>query len=285
METSIKATKLNAVSTLISGLGILILSHFLSSIFNISSNTPFLIVGGAITFFSITMFVEIKKQRALALLWIITQDCLFTIASIYVLIFKPFDISDMGYLLIGMFLIPIVFFILYQSIGLFRLDSKKTSNVKLISFKRRVKADKSKVWNVISDVGNYHKVAPNIDKVEVISGKKEAGMVRSCTHGKDSWTETCSLWEEEKEYSFEVNTSAPDYPYPFKTLRGNWQVEQVGKRETEITMNFEFEYKKPFQNLLLHPLLKHQFTKICKALLDNWQIQFEGCETSTSGLK
>lgn len=274
METSIKATKLNAVSTLISGLGILTFSNKLASIFEISNNTPFLVVGGVITFFSLTMFIEIKKQRALAILWIIAQDFMFTIASIYVLIFRPFDISDTGYLFIGLFLIPINFFIIYQSIGLSRIDSKKGTNAKLMSFKRRVKANKSKVWETISDVGNYHKVAPNIDSSEIISGEK-VGMVRSCSHGKDSWTETCSLWEEEKEYSFEVDTTAPNYPYPFKTLRGNWQVKEAEKGETEITMNFEFEYKKPFQNILIHPMMKHQFTKICKELLDNWQTKVE----------
>ncbi len=270
METSIKATRLNAVSTLISGLSILIFSHKLASIFEISSNTPFLIVGGVITFFSLTMVVEIKKQRALAILWIIIQDFMFTIASIYVLIFRPFDISDNGYLLIGLFLIPIIFFIIYQSLGLSQMDSKIGTNTKFMSFKRSIKANKSKVWKIISDVGNYHKVAPNIDGSKIISGEK-VGMVRFCSHGKDSWTEICNLWDEEKEYSFEVDTTAPDYPYPFKMLRGNWKVNEVEKGETEIIMNFEFEYKKPFQNILIHPMIKHKFTKICKELLDNWQ--------------
>lgn len=221
------------------------------------------------------MFIEIRRQRALAILWIIAQDSMFTLASIYVLIFRPFNISDTGYLLIGLFLIPITFFILYQSIGLYRIDSEKGAKVKRMSFQRTVKADKAEVWRIISDVGNYHEVAPNIDGSAIISGEK-VGMVRSCSHGKDSWTERCSLWEEGQAYAFEVDTSAPDYPYPFKTLRGNWQVKAVGQGETEIAMHFEFEYKRPFQNLLIHPIMKRQFTKVCKALLDNWQSKVEG---------
>lgn len=270
MKTSIKATKLNAISTLISGLGILIFSDQLASIFEISHNTPFLIVGGVITFFSLTMFIEIKRQRPLAILWIITQDFMFTLASIYVIIFRPFDISDIGYLLIGLFLIPIVFFIIYQSIGLSRIDSKDGSDKKLMTFRRKVKADKSSVWQIISDVGNYHKVAPNIDSVQILSGKK-TGMVRACSHGKDSWKEKCTLWDDEKEYSFEVDTKADDYPYPFKSLSGNWQVAELNNNKTEIIMNFEFEYKRNIQKLLLHPIMRRQFNKICKELLDNWE--------------
>lgn len=270
METSIKSTKTNAYSTLVSGLAILLFSGKLQDIFQIDTNTPFLVVGGVITFFSFTMFIEIKKQRPLALLWIITQDFLFTVASIYVILFKPFEISNAGYLIIGLFLIPIVFFIIYQSIGLSRIDSIAGTKTKKLTFSRLVKADKPKVWKVISDVGNYHKIAPNIDNAKIISGQ-EVGMVRACSHGKDSWTETCSLWEEEKEYSFEVDTSAPDYPYPFKNLRGNWQVQDAGKGKTKIVMNFEFEFKKAYQNILMYPLMKIQFKKICKELLDNWQ--------------
>jgi ribosome-associated toxin RatA of RatAB toxin-antitoxin module len=274
MDTSRKATTLNAVATFSSGIAIVLFSKQLASIFEISSTTPFWVVGGVIAFFSLTMVVEIKKQRALALLWIIAQDLMFTLASVFVLIVRPFEISDTGYWFIGLFLIPIIFFIVYQSIGLSRIDAKKGTNSKLMSFKRSMNAPKSKVWEAISDVGNYHKVAPNIEGSEILSGEK-VGMVRACSHGKDSWTETCSLWEEEKEYSFEVDTTAPDYPFPFKTLRGNWQVREVGKGETEITMNFEFEYTKSFHKLLLHPVMKYQFTKICKELLDNWQRMVE----------
>jgi len=275
MNTLQKATGLNAITTLLSGLGILVFHKQLMNIFEISSNTPFLIVGGVITFFSLTMFVEIKKQRALAILWIIIQDILFVLASIYVLIKRPFDISDTGYFLIELFLIPIIFFIIYQSIGLAKMDSKKGTNIKFMSFKRMINANKKEVWNTISDIENYHKVASNIDNVKIISGEGK-GMVRSCSHGKDSWSETCTLWENEKQYSFLIDTKAPDYPYPFKNLKGTWKVDEIENNKSEITMEFEFEYTKKIHNIILHPLLKMKFTKVCIEIMDNWQSTLEG---------
>jgi len=274
MNTSQRATELNAITTLLSGLGILVFQKQLMNIFEISSNTPFLIVGGVITFFSLTMFVEIKKQRALAILWIIIQDILFVLASIFVLIKRPFNISDTGYLLIELFLIPIIFFIIYQSIGLAKMDSKKGTNIKFMSFKRMINANKKEVWNTISDIENYHKVASNIDNVKIISGEGK-GMVRSCSHGKDSWSETCTLWENEKQYSFLIDTKAPDYPYPFKNLKGTWKVDEIENDKSEITMEFEFEYTKKIHNILLHPLLKMKFTKVCIEIMDNWQSTLE----------
>jgi len=274
MSLSQRATKSNAISTFISGVGILVFHKQLMSIFASNYSLSFLIVGGVITFFSLTMFIEIKKQRALAILWIIVQDTLFVSASIFVLIKRPFDISDTGYLLIGLFLIPILFFIIYQSIGLARIDSKKGENTKIMSFKRMINATKKEVWATISDLENYHKVASNIDNVKIISGEGE-GMVRTCSHGKDIWSETCTLWENEKQYSFLIDTKAPDYPYPFKYLKGTWKVDEMDIGVSEITMVFEFEYKKKFQNIILHPLLKFKFTKVCIEIMDNWQSTLE----------
>jgi len=161
-----------------------------------------------------------------------------------------------------------------QAKALAQTDNTQKRGLKQLSFQRTINATKEHVWKVVSDVSNYQKVAPNIDEVKVISGQGE-GMVRSCSHGKDNWTETCSLWEEEKEYAFEVNTAAPDYPYPFKSLKGSWIVEEIDSSQTKVIMLFEFEYKWKFQNWLLHPLLKGKFGKTAEKLLDNWQNQIE----------
>ncbi len=274
MDTSQKATLYNGISTIISGLGILLFHHQLAQVFHLKDSTPFLIVGSVITFFALTMFVELKKQRALAILWIITQDALFVIASIIVLIKRPFEISDTGYLLIELFLIPILFFIIYQSLGLSKIDGIQGSGLKRMTFKRTVKADKKAAWEVISDIESYHEVASNIDNVKIVSGEKE-GMVRMCSHGKDSWSETCTLWEEEKQYSFLVDTSSPDYPFPFKSLKGDWKVNELDTGYSEIVMVFEFEYTKRILNILLHPILKMKFTKICIEIMDKWQSKLE----------
>ena len=274
MTTSQKATRANAVTTIISSIGMLIFHKQLAAMFEMTYSWPFLVLGGVITFFALTIFIEIRRQRALALLWIIPQDLLFTITCLLVIVIRPFGISDIGYLMIALYILPIAFFIIYQGIGLSQLDTKKGSNIKQLTFHRVVNADIDIVWSAISDVGNYHKVAPNIDSTKIISGHKE-GMIRSCSHGKNSWTETCTLWEDKKQYSFAVNTQAPDYPYPLKSLNGNWSVLSTTHGQTEISMVFEFEYKKQIQNILIHPIMKRQFTKVCRELLDNWQKMVE----------
>ena len=270
MNTLQKHLTANAVFSTLCGIVVLLFQKKVEQIFNVEPSNFFFILGILLIFFALTIVIEIKRQRALPVLWITIQDMLWVIGSAILLLWNPFDISIEGNIIIGIVALFVLLFGLGQARGLARIDERNKRGKKVLQFSRKVKGAKSKVWKVISDVANYHEVAPNIDGSKVISGEKQ-GMVRSCSHGKDSWTETCTLWEEEKQYSFMVDTNTPDYPYPLKSLKGTWIVDEISSNESEITMIFEFEYKKPIQNILLHPIMKYQFTKVCKELLDNWQ--------------
>jgi ribosome-associated toxin RatA of RatAB toxin-antitoxin module len=264
----------NAIFSALNGILLLIFQEKVEHIFKVEPSNFFFVLGLLLLFFSLTIVIEIKRQRALPVLWIIIQDMLWVIGSIVLLVWNPFNVSVEGNIIIILVALVVFVFGLGQASGLARIDEENKKGQKSFKFKRKVKGTKQKVWEVISDVANYHEVAPNIDDSKVISGEKK-GMVRTCSHGKDSWSETCTLWEEERQYSFVVDTHAPDYPYPLKTLKGTWIVDEISNNENEITMIFEFEYKKPIQNILVHPLMKYKFTKVCKELLDNWQKMIE----------
>ncbi|WP_298896858.1 SRPBCC family protein [uncultured Psychroserpens sp.] len=274
MNTLQKSLTANAVFSSTCGIISILFKNDLERLFGIASNNTFLILGILLLIFALTLVIEVKKQRALSVLWIIIQDLLWVIGSVMLLLFNPFDITTEGHVIIAIVAFVVLQLAFVQVRGLARIDEEHTRGLKVIRFSRTVKGTRQHVWDIISDVGNYHQVAPNIDNSKIISGDKK-GMVRSCSHGKDSWTETCTLWEDERQYSFEVNTKAPDYPYPLKFLKGTWIVNELTSSESEIVMTFEFEYKKTLQNSLVHPLMKYKFTKVCKELLDNWQHMIE----------
>lgn len=269
-----KSLRLNAAFSGISGLMLMIFQVSIAQLFGIINKSIFMVIGLALVIFASTIIYEIFKQRPLGVLWIIIQDIIWVIGSATILTFSTFDISKMGNSLIVIVAIVVLFMAVNQAKALAQIDSVGQKGIKHFSFERIVKAPKQAVWKVISDVANYDKVAPNIDEVKIISGEGR-GMVRSCSHGKESWTETCSIWLEEKAYSFEVNTSAPNYPYPFQFLKGTWEVHEIETNTTKIVMLFDFKYKYKFQNVLIHPILKGKFTKTANELLDNWQKMLE----------
>ena len=262
----------NALSTLLSGLCLILFHQQLARIFEINSGTPFWVLGLVITYFSFTMFYEWKRLRALALLWILLQDTFFVLGCLAILLWQPFAISTTGYLLIALFSLIIVFFIVYQSIGLAQLDSLPGTSTKVLLQKTVVHADRESCWQVIADLENYHKLAPNIDAVRILSGSGK-GMVRSCSHGENSWSETCTLWEKGTAYAFEIDTNAPNYPYPFKKLSGHWQLTAISPSQTELSLTFKVQYAIRIYNLLLHPFAMYKYTRIVEELLSNWKKQ------------
>ena len=241
-----KALQLNALFSGFSGILFVAAHNRVADLFDTPNSSVFQAIGAALIYFSFTIIFEIKHQNLLRVLFIIIQDFLWVIGSLILFIFQPFDISMTGNGVMAAIAIIVLFMAISQTNALAQTDNFGNKGIKQLSFERTMKATKASVWKVISDVANYHEVAPNVDDVKIISGEG-IGMVRSCSHGKDSWTETCSIWEEEKEYAFEVNTDAIDYPYPFKYLRGNWKVHAVDNSQTKVIMLFEFEYKRKFQ--------------------------------------
>jgi len=262
----------NAIFSTLTGAFVLIFKKKAEELFGVAPSNFFLVLGVLLMLFAVTLLIEIVKQRALAVLWIIVLDMLWVLGSVFLLIFNPFNVSIEGNIIIALVVIVVFLIGMGQAHGLAKVDKKnRKQRLKVFRFSRVVKGNKLKAWEVISDVENYHKVAPNIDGTRIISGGKEKGMKRSCSHGKDSWNETCTLWVNEKQYAFIVHTDEPNYPYPLKSLQGNWRVDKISDNETEVTMTFEFEYKKAIQDVLVHPFMKNKFTKVCEELLNNYE--------------
>ncbi len=266
-----KSLTINAMFSGISGIILITWNRQIASLFGTPNNTVFCVVGIALIAFSITIIYEIVKQRPLAVLWIIIQDFLWVIGSAILLVINPFEISKTGNSTIAIVAFIVLFMGINQSKAIAQIDTKNQKWFKQIVVKREVAAPKDSVWKVMSDVGNFHKVAPNLVDVKILSGNSE-GLVRTCSHNdKESWTETCTSWKPGEEYSFEVNTSAPDYPYPLKYLKGTFKATMLTDSTTEITMIYDFALKRKIQNIFLYPIMKPQFSKTLKGIMDNWQ--------------
>ncbi len=269
-----KSLLFNAVFSGLSGSTLILFQHSIARLFGTGNTTVFWVVGALLVFFFCTIVLEMNKQRPLGVLWIIVQDMLWVVGSIILLLLNPFGITVAGNIIIALIAVIVLFMAVNQANALAVIDDKEHTGIKLLRFDRSVNASKSDVWQVVSDVANYHEFAPNIDKAEIVSGQGE-GMVRKCSHGNDSWTETCTNWIEEERYSFRVNTDAPDFPFPLDYMRGTWEVNKLSERKTNIVMTFELRYKRKSYNVILHPIMRSKFKKTVEELLVNWEKMLE----------
>ena len=266
----------NGIFSLLSGSAALLFAKDLAPIFGVPGfEQVFRGLGFALVGFAISVLWLSWKPLIKWVLVIILMDFLWVMGSVLIVAVDLFHFSSIGQQAIATIGVAVLIFAVGQSYGMQGFDQPNEKGLKRLLFSRTVHANKETTWKTISDVGNYHRFAPNIDRVHVVSGEGE-GMIRACSHKSNSWTEVATLWEEGSQYSFTVDTDAPDYPFPLSYLKGTWKVEEVKKNQTQIMMVFEFRYKRAYQNLVLHPFLKGKFEKICKELLDNWQREIEG---------
>ncbi|MDX1617651.1 MAG: SRPBCC family protein [Balneolaceae bacterium] len=276
MITLKKALLANALFSSASGILLILFHDYAAQLFGAADTHPFWITGLLLLLFALSVFVEVRRQRLTNILIIILQDGLWVLGSALLLVLQPFGLTAAGYWIIGVVAVVVLFFGAAQSLGVLRADSVAGYARKILEFERRVPAGRSEVWEEISKVSDYHRVAPNIDRSELLSGETRGeGMVRMCAHGDSQWTETCTDWQEQERYSFEVDTAAPDYPYPFTFLKGTWIVESDspdnGRGGSTIRMRFEFDYGNSVYAFLLHPFIRNRFEKVCEELLDNWE--------------
>jgi len=135
--------------------------------------------------------------------------------------------------------------------------------------KRVVSAAKKVVWPVVSDVANYHKYANGLTAVEILSGNGE-GMIRTCSDEFDTWSETCTKWVEGEAYAFSVNTE-DGFPFPFKHFSGTWTVTELLPEETEIAIEFDYQFDYRWMNWFLSGATRAAIEDGNDQLLDNWE--------------
>lgn len=284
MKNLTTALRLNALFSLVTGLLLIFFSNHAAALFEVAINEPFWILGvGLLLFAGVVWFVSSRTSTNLVSVLVITGlDIGWVLGSTAIIGFQIFGLSAAGYWLIASVAFFVLGFAVHQGYALLYYDAVGSSPIrKQLSFSKPVRANRERAWAIISDVANYDTIAPNIDSVEIISGTGE-GMVRACKSGDKTWSETCTHWEEGESYSFIVDTSPPDYPYPFNFLQGTWALDQKSDNGITIVMTFEFAYEKFYQAFLMHPLLSSWFRKVAGILLENWKYRIEKDQRETT---
>ncbi|MDW3196763.1 MAG: SRPBCC family protein [Cytophagales bacterium] len=135
--------------------------------------------------------------------------------------------------------------------------------------RRTFAASKADVWAVISDVANYHQYATGLTGVTILSGEGK-GMIRSCSDELGSWKETCTAWNEGTSYSFNVHTGK-DYPYPFKTFRGTWSINDLHLDQAELVIEFEYQFPYRWMSWLFSGATHKAIDEGNNTLIKNWE--------------
>jgi CBS domain-containing protein len=137
----------------------------------------------------------------------------------------------------------------------------------VFELKRSIKAHANVVWRVITDHEYFTEIAPDIVKVEKVSGEK-LGMVQRLYHKSGKvWEEKCIDWKENSGYTMEIDTHG--YPMPVSKMHRSCSMEEM-KNNIVIRLKYNYTPKYGPYGILLNkihilPILK-MFTS---RLMDN----------------
>ncbi|MGB0369406.1 MAG: hypothetical protein ACPGD8_08365 [Flavobacteriales bacterium] len=123
MKISLKTALLaNATFSSLSGIGMLLFSNWLSEIMGITNKWVLPVIGSGLILFAITIVYNATRPSISAnqVKLIIAQDLAWVIGSLVVIIFGLFNLTTIGYLLVGVVTVAVADFAWLQWIGLKR---------------------------------------------------------------------------------------------------------------------------------------------------------------------
>ncbi len=86
-----------------------------------------------------------------------------------------------------------------------------------------------RIWAVVRELGDIQRYMPSLTSSAILDGRTPGvGAVRECTDRKGArWRERCDSWEERRAFSVIFEADAPDFPFPFRAMRGGWEVDPI----------------------------------------------------------
>jgi len=150
----------------------------------------------------------------------------------------------------------------------------------ILEIDKRVKGDLDTIWEILTNMKTFSETAPDIVRVENLSGEK-LGMIRQIHHSSGRiWEEECKEWEAQSRFTMQVNTES--YPLPITYLLRITTMEQKKKN---VVIKIRYEYTPKYGPLGFF-LDKHQIRPILKIfstqLLDNLAKKIHQQNTDTT---
>ena len=128
----------------------------------------------------------------------------------------------------------------------------------ILEIDKRVKGNLDTIWEILTDTKSFSESAPDVVRVEQLSGEA-LGMVRRVHHKSGrSWEEVCKEWEPKERFSMQINTE--NYPLPVTFLRRITSMEQ---KQKNVVIKIRYEYTPKYGPLGFF-IDKHQIRPILK---------------------
>lgn len=251
-----KALLSNAAFSTLTGLFFLLMGETAADMVGLGSAASYQILGiGLLGFAGYTAWVAIRKPlNTFKALQISAADLLWVVGTVVLIVLASGALQPAG--IIAMLIVAgvVLFFALWQLKGIsnvYAVSKMQDTHRICVAIQTTEAADK--MWAIVADMENIKAYSPHLTDV-ILRGGVEPGVgtVRQCTDDKGkSWAERCTTYDHQsRRLDVIFLADEPNFPYPFKTMVGGWEVVPA---ENGSTVNLWFEVTPKYS--LLQPVI------------------------------
>jgi uncharacterized protein YndB with AHSA1/START domain len=224
------AVSVNAVFSAVSGLVLVAGAPTMSGWFAVDGRLLTGIGAGLIGFAALLGRLLAEPRRlAPGAWWVLTADIGWVVGALVLLVAFPTVLSSGGRITLAAASVVVAAIASGQFIGLRRRGPGPVEATSPIALRveRVIAAPTGRVWEAVSDAGDYARFAPGIAATHIVAGEGE-GMVRVCRDDRGGeWAETCTSWDAGHRYRMSVDVDS--YPAYYRMLLAEfaqtWTVE------------------------------------------------------------
>lgn len=246
-RTLASAVSVNAVFSAASGLVLLVGAPILAGPFGVDGWLLAALGGGLLMFAGLLIWLPADPPRlAAAAWWVLGADVAWILGAVGLLAIAPSILSANGRVALAAVTVVVFLTVVGQLDGLRRRGSGPMDATSPITLwvERTIAASADRVWDAVSDAGDYARFAPGIAATSIVAGHGE-GMVRICRDDQGGeWSETCTLWDPGHRYRMDVDVAS--YPAYYRILLAeftqNWTLEPAGG-STHLRLDFDGSVK------------------------------------------
>ena len=256
------ALLLNAIFSTLSGLTFIIFSQAITNLIGIGTPIIYQIIGiGLLGFASDLVWTATRTPiNTFHALLISIADLLWVLGTGLLILLTFNSLNGIG--ILAMLIVATIVLLLglrqFKSISqVYALPNKTNTHKLCVAIDTPQPADK--MWPLIADLAHIKAYSPHLTAV-ILRNNAQPGVnaIRQCTDNKgNTWAEHCTRYDHQTHtLNMTFLADEPNFPYPFKTMTGGWQVQPHGNGST-VNIWFEVTPKYP----LAHPLILAVMTK------------------------
>jgi ribosome-associated toxin RatA of RatAB toxin-antitoxin module len=233
-----RALLANALFSVTSGLTFLLRSDAIAELIGLGPSWLYATIGGGLIGFAlcVTLVALRKPINAFLAMLISLADLLWVIGTALLFVLAYAQMRPLGAAVLAAIAAVVLLFAILQLGGIgqrFAARGKPGTSRLCVAIDAPVRADD--IWPLIADIASIGRYAPSLTQV-LLRDNATPGVnaVRQCSNSAgQTWAERCERFDvESRAIDMQFLTNEAGFPYPFRTMRGGWQVLPNGQRAT-----------------------------------------------------